>query len=360
VATARTLAVRVARPLASTLTHRWPPRSRLFLVGENAGWAIDQNLAMVGGVARRLGVRLADRRLLSASRAQAAFFGSQFTLLREPWQAPRHALATSYFHGRPGTPGMPEFDEAYGVLRARHAHVDRVQVTHEEIEQLVLSTGIDRAKVFRIPIGVDIASFSPQTPETRAAARRELGLPHDAFVVGSFHKDGVGWAEGDEPKWIKGPDVLLEALEKVRERVPELHVLLSGPARGFVKRGLDEAGIAYVHRRLERYGDIATLYAALDVYVVPSRQEGGPNGVLESMASGVPVVSTRVGQAQELVRDGENGWLVDVDDADALAARVVAATRDVVDAGLATARANAYDAQLPLWRAFFDGFVDHA
>jgi glycosyltransferase involved in cell wall biosynthesis len=350
----------LARPVAASLTRRWPPRSRLFLVGEGAGWSIDHDLQELAEIAAWLGVRLAPRRLLSASRDQAAFFGSQFTLLCEPWRPSPHALATAYFHGRPGTPGMREFDEAYRVLGAHHQELQRVQVTHAEMHELVLSSGIDPAKVFRIPIGVDRSCFEPQTEAARAAARAELGLPEQAFVVGSFHKDGRGWGDGDEPKSVKGPDVLVEAMRQLQERVPELHVLLSGPARGFVRRGLEAAGIPYVHRRLERYEEIARLYAALDAYVVPSRQEGGPKGVLEAMASGVPVVSTRVGQAAEIIRDGENGWLVDVEDAEGLAERLAAVDRSTVAAGLETARANAYDAQLPLWRAFFDGFVAHA
>jgi glycosyltransferase involved in cell wall biosynthesis len=349
------------RPVAAGFTRRWSPRSRLFLVGEGAGWSIDHDLLELGGIARRLGVRLADPRLLTASRGQAAFFGSQFTLLQEPWRSRPHALGTAYFHGRPGTPGMPEFDLAYATLRAHHAKLARVQVTHAEMRELVLSTGIDPAKVFRIPIGVDLTLFSPQTPQSRSAARRALGLPEEAFVVGSFQKDGVGWGDGDEPKLIKGPDVLLEALAVLAGRVPELHVLLSGPARGFVRTGLDRQGIPFVHRRLGRYEEIAGLYAALDAYIVPSRQEGGPKGVLEAMAAGVPVVSTRVGQAAELIRDGENGRLVDVGDAEGLAAALAEPSlRALVDAGLATAREHAYAAQLPLWRSFFDGFVDHA
>ena len=136
--------------------------------------------------------------------------------------------------------------------------------------------------------------------------------------------------------------------------------MLSGPARGFVRRGLDELGIPFAHRLLDRYEEIATLYAALDAYVVPSRQEGGPQGVLEAMASGVPVASTRVGQAAELIVDGVNGRLADVDDFEALASALVDAAGDdaLVAAGLETAAANSYDAQLPLWRRFFDGFVD--
>ena len=352
----------IGRPLAAAVTRRWRPRSRLFLVGEGVSWSIDHDLGLREGTAGRLGIRVAPRRLLNASSDQAAFYGSQFTLLQEPWQPAPHGLATAYFHGRPGTPGEPAFDTCYAVLRARHAAIDRVQVTHAEMHELVLSTGIDPAKVFRIPIGVDAGSFSPQTPESRAAARTVLGLPAGAFVVGSFQKDGVGFGEGLEPKLIKGPDVLLATLERVRERVPELHVLLSGPARGFVRRGLEERSIPYVHRRLDHYEELAALYAALDAYVVPSRQEGGPKGVLEAMASGIRVASTRVGQAAELIVDRVNGRLVDVEDADALASAVVEAADDrgLVAAGLETANANSVDAQLPLWRRFFAGFVEHA
>lgn len=351
------------RSLASTLTRRWPAGSRLFLVGEGVGWSIDHDLRELAAIAERLEVRVAPRRLLSASRGQAAFYGSQFTLLKEPWTPSSHRLATAYFHGRPGTPGYPEFDECYRVLGRHHAEISRLQVTHREMHDLVLSTGIDPAKVIRIPIGVHLSYFEPQTHESRDAMRAELGLPRTAFVVGSFNKDGVGFGEGLEPKLIKGPDVLVETLARSRESVPELHVLLSGPSRGFVKAALDRHGIPYVHRTAADYAEVGRFYQAVDAYLVASRQEGGPKAVLESMASGVPLVTTRVGQAAELVRDGENGWLVDVDDVDAMADRITAIAGagagldGVRAAALATAAENAYDAQLPLWRSFFDGLV---
>ena len=158
--------------------------------------------------------------------------------------------------------------------------------------------------------------------------------------------------------------MLLEALRSLRERVSDLHVLLAGPARGYVRAGLERLGIPYRHRLLERYEQIGQLYQALDAYVVPSRQEGGPKGVFEAMASGVPVVTTRVGQAMDLVRPGENGWMVDVEDADGLAhwlayiAERPTELPRIVAAGLETAAANTYEAQLPLWRSFFQGFVE--
>ena len=353
----------LARPLAGAVTRHWSADSRLFLVGERANWVIDEELRAVQRIAESLGVRVANRRLLSSSRAQTAFYGSHFTLLQERWAPPPHRLATTYFHGRPGTPGMPEFDVPYRALRAHHERLERVQVSHSELEQIVLESGIAPEKVHRIPIGIEASYFRPATPALRAEARRALDLPESAFVVGSFQKDGVGWGDGLDPKLVKGPDVLVDALEEARRHVPELHVVLSGPARGYVRQRLERAGIAYVHRVFDRYRDVAGLYHALDAYLVASRQEGGPKAVLESMASGVPLVTTRVGQAMDLVEHGRNAFMVEPEDAEGLAAWLVQVAAGGSDlnamrtAGFETVSANTYEAQMPLWRSFLTGLV---
>jgi glycosyltransferase involved in cell wall biosynthesis len=197
----------------------------------------------------------------------------------------------------------------------------------------------------------------------RRAARARLGLPETAFVVGSFSKDGVGMGEGLEPKLVKGPDVLLDALSRLRGRVPQLQLLLSAPARGYVKAGLERLGVPYRHAPVRAYRELSPLYHACDVCLAASRQEGGPKSVLEAMASGVPVVTTRVGQAGELVSHGENGFLVEVEDAEGLARwteRVHSGgleLEQVVAAARRTAEANAYAEQTPLWREFMRGFV---
>lgn len=347
------------RAIAARYAARWKPQSRLILVAESADWVIAYEMAHIAAIARALGIRLARRRFLNVSRDQAAFFGSQFDLLRPGLAPPPHALATAYFHGRPGTEGSPEFDDCFEALRRMADRVARIQVTHAEMRDLVLSAGVDPARVHTIRIGVDLDVFTPRTPAERDAARTALGIPAGALAVGSFQKDGVGWGEGLEPKLIKGPDLLVESLELLRARVPELFVVLSGPARGYVRGALDRMGIPYVHRYVDRHDGLRALYVACDAVAVASRQEGGPKAVLESMAVGVPIVSTRVGQAQELI-DGRNGTLVDVGDVEALAAALAAAadaSPDQVAVARATAEANAYSAQIPLWQAFFEGFV---
>jgi glycosyltransferase involved in cell wall biosynthesis len=278
---------------------------------------------------------------------------NHFSALDARWIDSSHRVGLSYFHGRPGTPGFPEFDRAYEALKANADRVGRVQVTHEEMHELVLAAGVAEAKVFRIPIGIDLERF----PRGGDGARAALGVPATAFVVGSFQKDGVGWGEGLEPKAVKGPDVLVAVLERLR--IPELFVLLTGPARGYVLRELERLGIPYRHLQLER-DELARAYHALDVYVVTSRQEGGPKSVLEAMATGAPLVTTRVGQAQELVRDGENGLLADVDDVDALAAAVERVHAGVAfrEAARRTAERYAEERLDPEWAALLDGFVD--
>ncbi|MDQ2982296.1 MAG: glycosyltransferase, partial [Actinomycetota bacterium] len=269
----------------------------------------------------------------------------------------------SYFHGRPGTPGYPEFDRAYETLKLHAQRIERVQVTHAEMHELVVAAGIDPAKVHRIPIGVDLENFPLADEAGRTRARAELGIPQSAFVVGSFVKDGVGLGGGSDPKLVKGPDILVAVLERVRDAIPELFVFLTGPARGYVRRELETRGIALSHVLLGTRAELGRAYHALDVSLVASRQEGGPKAVLESLATGIPLVTTRVGQAPELLVDAENGLLAGVDDVDALTAAVLRVHGDAAlagrlrAAGRTTAEANADERLDGRWAALLDGFV---
>jgi glycosyltransferase involved in cell wall biosynthesis len=327
----------------------------LYVVGDDLGWSIDDDRRRLVTTARRLGYRVGRNALLSLRRSQAVYQHNHFNALQPRWLESSHRLGLSYFHGRPGTPGYPEFDRAYDALRANAARIDRVQVTHDEMRELVVGAGVDPDRVFKIPIGVELAHFA-------------LSPVRDGseFVVGSFLKDGVGMNEGLEPKLLKGPDTFVNVVDGLRDRIPGLSVLLTGPARGYVRRELDRLGVRYTHLVASSRAELARAYHAVDVCLVTSRQEGGPKSVLEAMATGVPLVSTRVGQAAELVLDGENGLLADVDDVDAL----VAATERLHDekglrtrlraAGRRTAEAHAEERLDPLWAELLEGFVPRA
>lgn len=344
-------------------TTRWEPWSHLFVLGDELGWALDDEATYVAGVAQRAGHAVAPSSWARSTRRQSVFHTSHFAGLHPLWLDSTHRLGLAYFHGRPGTPGYDEFDWAFRMLRDHHDRIARVQVTHTEMEHLVLTAGVAPDRVHRIPIGIELDAFPLGTAERRHAARASLGLPQDAFVVGSFQKDGMGWGDGLEPKWIKGPDILVEALVELNRRVDDLVVLLTGPSRGFVRTGLDEAGVRHVHRLLPDRSGLLDAYHALDAYAVASRQEGGPKSILESMATGTAIITTRAGQADDLVADGVNGLLVDIDDAAALAAaleRVHGGPGHIEGfraAGRITAELNSHAALAPRWEALLEGFI---
>lgn len=353
------------RLLNEIRTRRWPSYSRLFLASDRTDWVLGNEAREVGAIARRLGVRVASTEHASGVNDQAVFYGSHFVLLSSLLLR-RNRAAIAYFHGRRFTPSEPSFAACFDRLRLVHPRISRIQVSNRAMRDFVLGSGVDPGKVFVIPIGVNLTYFPFRTAEQRRAARKRHGIPEAAVVLGSFQKDGVGWGDGRQPKLIKGPDVFLELVTRLHRDIPELFVLLSGPARGYIRAGLDAIGVPYRHVYPRAYPEVGELYQAIDLYVVCSREEGGPKAVLEAMASGVPLVATRVGQAPDLVHHDRNGWLADVEDVDALvhwsarALRYTPEVEQVLRAARTTAEANAYDRQDDLWRPFFAGFVERA
>jgi glycosyltransferase involved in cell wall biosynthesis len=324
----------------------------LYVVGDRLGWSIDDDRARLVATARRLGYHVGRNALLLLRRRQAVFQHNHFNALQPRWLESSHRLGLSYFHGRPGTAGYPEFERAYDALEQNAQRIDRVQVTHDEMSELVLGAGVPAERIFKIPIGIDLEHF-PLGPERDGTA----------FVIGSFLKDGVGMEEGLEPKLLKGPDTFVAVVSRLRDLIPELSVLLTGPARGYVRGELERIGVPYQHHELSSRRGLADAYHRVDVCLVTSRQEGGPKAALEAMATGVPLVTTRVGQASELVRDGENGLLADVDDVDALVNAVERVHSDpalrarVRATGRETAEAHAEERLDARWADLLEGFV---
>lgn len=354
----------VAKKIIRTASWNWKPYSRLILYGDSAGWVLDWEMRELKRICESLDVRLVNPIWKHAAQPQSIFFSNHFVLTDDAWMKfLPNRIGFAYFHGLPNT-GDDLFDKFYKNLSKNHEKISRIQVSHSEMRNVALETGIDPSKIFLIPIGINTDYFQFRTVEHKRIARDELGISQSAFVVGSFQKDGVGWGDGMEPKSIKGPDVFVDTLRLLKKDIPELHVLLSGPARGFVKNGLDEAKIPYTHVYLKSYPDVAKLFQTLDLYIVASRQEGGPKAILESMASGVPLVTTRVGQAMDLVKHGENAFMTEVEDVEALAFFALQVYRSGTDtlmpmlkAGRITAKANNYESQIPLWADFMKGFV---
>jgi glycosyltransferase involved in cell wall biosynthesis len=148
-------------------------------------------------------------------------------------------------------------------------------------------------------------------PQPRVEARNALGLPLDAFVV--------GWVGRLIP--VKGCDVFLRAVSKLRDLRVHASIIGSGPQQERLEALVAEHGMGErVHFHGSREG-AATLFRAFDVWVLSSRSEGTPMVLFEAMAAGVPIVATDVGGVSDVVSEAE-ACLVPPDDPAALAARL--------------------------------------
>jgi glycosyltransferase involved in cell wall biosynthesis len=182
------------------------------------------------------------------------------------------------------------------------------------------AAGVLHERISGIPNSVDCARFRPPSVEEREVARSAFKIAPDATVVmfaGRLTQD-------------KGVDFLLDAWRSVEARslVPGCQLLVVGDGRlaaEYRSRASKELRYASF---LGRVPDIRTLLHAADALVHPSLSEGTSNIVLEAMATGLPVIGTRIGGVAEQILDGVTGVLVPPKDARALANAIAALVAD--------------------------------
>ena len=184
------------------------------------------------------------------------------------------------------------------------------------VRDLLVRTGVQASKIEVIPDGITIPDELPGN-DVRDGARRRWNLATDALVLGHA---GAFTRE-------KGQDVLLEAFLRMTGSAPNARLLLAGegPLR-------DTSRISELLRKsegrarvLDWMDDLTPFFAALDLYVMPSRSEGLGSSALLAMAHGLPVVASRVGGLSEVVEDGVTGWLVPAESPDELAQALLTA-----------------------------------
>lgn len=297
-----------------------PARPPVGIVIERADWAIRWWGTFIAEEANRLAPGTAHTTSdPSALTSGIVEFGSQYQWVDwSPFLSKRCRFVTTFFHGKPED--GPKIANHIDAFMRSVPLLDRVVASATLVRDRLLQWGVPPEKLCVIPIGCETSRFVAPTTQQRDAVRERFGIRPNELVIGSFQKDGDGWGSGDVPKLIKGPDVFLAAIERLMKDHP-VFVLLSGPARGYVRNGLERLGVRYAHDYVASRDELAMLYHALDLYMVTSREEGGPMALMESMASAVPVVSTKVGMAPDLLVDGESGALVEVGDVDGMVRR---------------------------------------
>jgi len=153
--------------------------------------------------------------------------------------------------------------------------------------------GVPDAKIRVIPNGVDCQLF---------AAPPRVGPIRRIVTVANLRAE-------------KGHDTLISAASLLFDRHHDLEICFvgDGPLRASLVRQVNLRGMRSRVRFLGERPDVPDQLAAADLFVLPSRTEACPNGVLEAMASGLPVVASRVGGIPELIESGSDGVLVPPD-----------------------------------------------
>lgn len=130
--------------------------------------------------------------------------------------------------------------------------------------------------------------------------RSLFNIDKEAFLIGSFQRD----TEGEDlvsPKLSKGPDRLIEIIKYYQETRHNVKVLLTGKRRAYLIDNLNKLQVPFYYFEMVSFEDLNKLYNSLDLYIVSSRFEGGPQAILECAITKTPIISTDVGVASEIL-----------------------------------------------------------
>ncbi|QCR31886.1 glycosyltransferase family 4 protein [Lysinibacillus sp. SGAir0095] len=163
-------------------------------------------------------------------------------------------------------------------------------------------------------VGIDCSKFIPQTSETKVKIRREYGYSEQDFIL----------IYAGELSYRKHQDLLIKAVSHLSNKIPNIKLLLigEGDLLAQYKQQVTDLGLKEKVKFLGFRKDVSNLMLIADVSVSSSRQEGLPVNVMEAMATGLPLVVTDCRGNRDLVIDGENGFVVGIDDVDNFALSV--------------------------------------
>jgi glycosyltransferase involved in cell wall biosynthesis len=195
-----------------------------------------------------------------------------------------------------------------------------VAVSPQVRDDLVALGIAPRERFAVIRLGIELDARVAAQQDGRLESRRYLGIPVNRFAVGWIGRMTA----------VKRTDDVLVTFKALRDRGVDacLCMVGDGPDRGQLERRAHELGIVRDTLFLGYQEDVAPFYAAFDALVLPSGNEGTPVSAIEALAAGRPVVATRVGGVPDVVRDGEDGFLVEAGATDELADRLARLARD--------------------------------
>jgi len=186
------------------------------------------------------------------------------------------------------------------------------------IEQELIEEEIAASKICLIYNGVDLVRFNEM--KGKSQLRKKLGIPDKKTII---------YTGRLSPE--KGVDLLIRSFSKLESTLEyQLVIIADGPEWENIVRLLENYQLTNSVILLPEVDDVARYLNTADLFVLPSLFEGLSNSLLEAMASGLPVVSTRVGGSIDIIENGINGLLVDVDDEEQLTQAISKVLEDLL------------------------------
>lgn len=188
-------------------------------------------------------------------------------------------------------------------LRALYGRCDVVAAISPVMRDRLLEFGVRDVRL--VPLGVDLDTFSPARRDRELRASFDVG--NDDGADDELLLVYAGRLDGE-----KRPDLVLDAFEHVRERLPRAALVIAGdgPMREALAARGSEVGRVHVLPFIDQRDEMARLLASADVYVSGMAHETFGLSVVEAQACGLPVVGMRAGAMTDRVRHGVDGFLV--------------------------------------------------
>jgi len=266
----------------------------------------------VCGSARRIGAAWRLRGLIREARFDLVY-ANEAHALSAAWLARSHRHVPLVVARRVTVP-LSRGSIALASYRA----AARIVAISQAVRSELLAAGIPAKQIEVVPDGVEIPG--PMSLETRETARKRWGFLTDESVLVCV---GALTAE-------KGHALLIEAFAKLRREAANCRLLIAG--EGHLRAQLEgqarNAGLESAITFAGFVPDVDSVYAAGDLFVFLSLEEGGGSSLLRAMAFGLPVLALARGGVAEIIEDGKTGMLVQEADAEALAQASMRLLRD--------------------------------